>query len=260
MGKILPLCANCGQSVKRSDKKYCSKECYNLSRSINISKSDLLDIYITKNFSRKKTCEHFNCTLSYLNSKIKEFNIPSKNLGVDFTKSKFKSGKILSKTTKNCSNNLNRWIVQCECGKKFTTNSRKLNKLNKISCRICNNTIKRQDIILPVYIYTRIKTNAEKRNYSWEISREDLEFLLIKQNFKCALSGVDIIIATKATNDKRGQTTISLDRKDSSIGYTIDNIQWVHKRINLMKNKFPDKEFLEWCSIISDYQTSIKSS
>lgn len=45
--------------------------------------------------------------------------------------------------------------------------------------------------------------------------------------------------------------TASLDRIDSSRGYEIDNIQWVHKDVNKMKMGLSQNEFIDICKIIS---------
>jgi hypothetical protein len=42
-----------------------------------------------------------------------------------------------------------------------------------------------------------------------------------------------------------------MDRKDSSFGYTKDNIQWVHKHINLIKSALEESLFYDMCSVIS---------
>jgi hypothetical protein len=47
------------------------------------------------------------------------------------------------------------------------------------------------------------------------------------------------------------KVTASLDRIDSSKGYVEGNVQWVHKRINIMKNDLSDSEFIEWCRVVS---------
>ena len=50
--------------------------------------------------------------------------------------------------------------------------------------------------------------------------------------------------------------TASLDRIDSSRGYVIDNIQWVHKDINWLKNDWSQKEFIELCSRVANHNHS----
>ena len=62
------------------------------------------------------------------------------------------------------------------------------------------------------------------------ISIQEAWEIYIKQDRKCALSGVPIVFTTN--NDKYWIQTASPDRIDSSLHYTEDNFQWVHKRIN----------------------------
>ena len=44
---------------------------------------------------------------------------------------------------------------------------------------------------------------------------------------------------------------LSIDRKDSSKGYTIDNIQLVGAIINIIKNDIDEKDFLLFVSTIA---------
>jgi hypothetical protein len=68
------------------------------------------------------------------------------------------------------------------------------------------------------------------------------------------------IIELKFNSRKRlYDGTASLDRIDSSKGYTLGNIQWVHKWVNLMKQDMTDQEFIEWCKTITNFNTSKKS-
>lgn len=77
--------------------------------------------------------------------------------------------------------------------------------------------------------------------------------LYIKQNKKCAISGMDIAFARNMKLVEQGYTTASIDRKNSNIGYTEDNVQWVHKDINLMKQKMTNEKLLKYCKIIVEY-------
>ena len=43
------------------------------------------------------------------------------------------------------------------------------------------------------------------------------------------------------------KTTASLDRIDSRKGYTIDNVHWVLKAVNIMKNTYPLSFFVAIC-------------
>jgi hypothetical protein len=74
--------------------------------------------------------------------------------------------------------------------------------------------------------------------------------LFNKQNGKCALSGIDLKFCQSIREIK--DTTASLDRIDSNKGYTIDNVQWVHKTANLMKQGLDMNEFKYWIKMIGD--------
>ena len=96
--------------------------------------------------------------------------------------------------------------------------------------------------------------HAEARDLPFEISNQDAWDQFLKQNSKCALTGLAL-----SMNDGRNPVTdsiirnASLDRIDSSKGYTRDNIQWVHKDINKMKMDFPEDRFRELCRLVSEH-------
>ena len=75
--------------------------------------------------------------------------------------------------------------------------------------------------------------------------------ILIQQNYKCSLSGVDLFFHKKGRKN-RSTGTISLDRIDSSKGYIKGNVQWVHKTINKIKLKLSNSEFKYWCKLVAE--------
>lgn len=102
-----------------------------------------------------------------------------------------------------------------------------------------------------------IKNGAIGRNFSFEITIEDVWDLYEKQNRKCALSGVDIHFDVETPDWKGRKPTASLDRIDSNLGYTTDNIQWVHYDINYMKLDFTQKELIEWCKLVQKHNNGL---
>lgn len=64
-----------------------------------------------------------------------------------------------------------------------------------------------------------------------------------KQNGKCALSKINLPLNTLSYRD----LNLSLDRIDSNKGYIEGNVQWVDKRINMMKQSFTQDEFIKMC-------------
>jgi hypothetical protein len=109
--------------------------------------------------------------------------------------------------------------------------------------------------------WRRIQQGASSRNLELNITIEDAWNVYLKQNGKCAISGVDIMlrgqeigISSKYVHEK---TTASLDRIDSSKGYTIDNIQWIHKDLNQMKSDRTMETFLYWIKTIYENKFGI---
>lgn len=93
------------------------------------------------------------------------------------------------------------------------------------------------------------RNGAKLRGLSFNITLKQVWDLFEAQSGTCALTGVSIDFRSAPG----GETTASLDRIDSSKGYTIDNVQWVHKDINKMKQAFSESRFLELCQAVVDH-------
>ena len=106
-------------------------------------------------------------------------------------------------------------------------------------------------------IYKDMYHNAEKRakKLNIELTVEDIHELYEKQNGFCAISGLNLTHETYAYKDKEhiiNRLNISIDRINSNLGYTKDNIQLVAAIVNRMKTDLPDPEFIKICSIITE--------
>ena len=89
--------------------------------------------------------------------------------------------------------------------------------------------------------------NGRRKPKELTLTIQEAWELFLQQDRKCALSGTSLQFP-KRSKDK--SCTASLDRIDSSKGYVLDNVQWVHKDINIMKNKFDNQYFIQMCSLI----------
>jgi len=99
-----------------------------------------------------------------------------------------------------------------------------------------------------------VKNGANSRNLEFNITIKYAWDLFLKQDKKCALSDLDIEFEPNCVHNKkidnRRKRTASLDRIDSSKGYVEGNVQWVHKDVNLMKNRFNEDYFIKICKLI----------
>jgi len=91
-----------------------------------------------------------------------------------------------------------------------------------------------------------IKKRAKRRGYEINITIQYAWELYLKQNKKCALTGLPIEFS-----NKNKENSVSLDRIDSKKGYIKGNIQWVHKDINIMKNIYDQDYFISICKLIT---------
>jgi hypothetical protein len=91
------------------------------------------------------------------------------------------------------------------------------------------------------YLWTRTKANANTRKIEFNITPEYAWRIWIEQDGKCALTG-DILNLKSIY-----EITASLDRINSNQGYIEGNIQWLHKDVNIAKNRMNNEEFIKLC-------------
>ena len=97
--------------------------------------------------------------------------------------------------------------------------------------------------------FNKFKTGAETRGLSWQLSIDDVADLVEDQDFKCALTGWAIEFPESGSPQK---APASLDRIDSKLGYTKDNVQLVTRTVNMMKQRYSQQEFISVCKAVSD--------
>jgi hypothetical protein len=88
---------------------------------------------------------------------------------------------------------------------------------------------------------------AKEKNMEYNLTPDFIYNLYLKQNKKCALTNKQLTFINKKG---RIPTNLSIDRIDSSKGYTEDNVQLVCSVVNLMKLDLEINEFKEWCQLI----------
>ena len=133
---------------------------------------------------------------------------------------------------------------------KIIKNTRKGN-IHRYVCKICNkevdsvktpSTCKHSVLYNINSVWTNVLRSAlgiksGRKRLDIDINSKYIEKLFLKQDGKCALSGLDIKLGLNA----------SLDRIDSSKGYIKGNVQWLHKDVNILKGSLNEEYFLEVC-------------
>lgn len=93
--------------------------------------------------------------------------------------------------------------------------------------------------------------NRERKPKELTLTIQEAWDLFLQQDRKCALTGIELTFPSR-WKDK--SWTSSLDRINSSQGYIPGNVQWVHKDVNIIKNKYDQDYFIEICQKIINFQ------
>lgn len=93
------------------------------------------------------------------------------------------------------------------------------------------------------------RAGAYARSIVFAVDKDDLVGMFLEQNGKCALSGIEMNFKDKGAS-ARGRKALlqpSVDRIDSNMNYTLDNIQIVAMAVNLMKGDLRQENFISLC-------------
>lgn len=124
--------------------------------------------------------------------------------------------------------------------------------------KLVENNTRYIDTRIPNFIISRSQRNSIKRDgkkSEYNLDIKFLEDLFDDQGGLCALSGFPIILSHNVK-----ENTASLDRIDSNRGYIKGNVQWVHKKVNLIKNILSDKDLYKFCWGITNHRPDLADS
>lgn len=176
-------------------------------------------------------------------------------------KKKYGSWKVLRHLESRAGHGEAMYQCRCACGTEKAVSGYNLKEGKSLSCGTCQvpeGEMHRQwqghGDISGDYWYQiwRGSTRAKGRRYNVEfaITIEYAWDLFLKQGRRCAMTGWPLTMSKK-----QQARTSSLDRIDSKKGYVEGNVQWVHKEVNMMKNKIPVARFVELCKAVATHTT-----
>lgn len=111
-------------------------------------------------------------------------------------------------------------------------------KHSQLSCRFCLNERTKKFLYNNLFNKWIFSTKRKNKN---KLTVKILAELYLRQGGMCALSGLPL-----------HENVMSLDRIDSSKGYSKNNIQWLHLMVNRMKSNFVQSEFIDMCKLIAN--------
>lgn len=155
-----------------------------------------------------------------------------------------------------------RWTCKCDCGKIVKRLSGNVYSGKTTSCGCTRKPRDYKPVNFEGFgelsgkYYNRLRSQTRRTSCKdFNVTIEYLWNLFLQQNKRCSLSGVEIKFGRDQRQYKNEQTA-SLDRIDSSKGYVVGNVQWVHKDINYMKRHYPQNYFINTCKLIAKTQES----
>lgn len=148
------------------------------------------------------------------------------------------------------------WICKCECGNTRIVRCTHLTGGSVKSCGCLSKKTKSNHPRWKGYneisrrTWNSILNSAQRRSIDVTITIEEAWNIFIKQNEQCALTGLPLKFASR---DNKWDGTASLDRIDSDKPYSRENVQWVHKDVNLMKHTLTTQKLIEYSKLIYFY-------
>lgn len=151
------------------------------------------------------------------------------------------------------------WECICECGNLSYPTTSNLTRING-GTKSCGCLWRKRgksnchwtgyEDISGRYWYS-IQANARNRKIDFNVTIEYIWDLYLKQNKRCALTGLPINVIYSGMKRNACLVSASLDRIDSSKGYIVGNVHWIHKKINQIKMDLSVDDFLHLCNIIA---------
>lgn len=156
----------------------------------------------------------------------------------------------------NTKTNRKLWKCQCECGQFCIVSGFDLMRNHTKSCG-CLSTYTGGKYISGKQ-FASLRGQAKRRKIEFTITLIYIEKIFEQQNKLCKYTKIPIYFDSTRKNgikingkNKILAGTASIDRKDSKKGYVEDNIQIVHKDVNLAKHIKSDEEFIKMCHLIA---------
>jgi len=133
------------------------------------------------------------------------------------------------------------------CGSEFLTTAEKVVTGHTKSCGCVSIGSRKGSKYFSGNFLDRCKRGAKMRSIDWRVKKSELDSIIKRQSFQCALTGRDLIYGYESLPNY----TASLDRVDSKGCYTASNIQILHKDVNMAKQSLAQEEFINLCIEVS---------
>jgi len=168
---------------------------------------------------------------------------------IDLTNKRFGRWSVIKRTYPNTNDGKAKWLCKCDCGTMRTVSGHnlKLGISNSCGCLNRENLNKANRLS---YGLANMHTLILK--YKWGAKKRGLEYTLTEEQFKELTSGNCYYCGEKPSKTIKAKGSYGeyryngIDRKDSNLGYTLENTVSCCKTCNFRKRITGFQEFKEW--------------
>jgi hypothetical protein len=224
-------------------------------KNINISK-EFLENELLK-YNTKDIAKKLDITVQSINYHIKKHNI-IRPVRTKLINRKFNKLYVIERVYKD---GVRYMKCKCDCGNICFINPNSLyNNSPIVSCG-CVSKSKRKYFGfggIPDEAVKRVRDSARKRDLEYSITPEYMWEIFQKQNGRCVYTGYMLYFRHFDEFNGPQEQTASLDRIDSSLGYVVENVQWIYKNLQFMKSNMNESNFLQLISDIYANKIELK--
>lgn len=158
------------------------------------------------------------------------------------------------------------WNCICDCGESCQSMGKYLRQGKKQSCGCLQRESSRQNAIAMVasnnlppgvaafnLLFASYRCSAEARAIDFNLSKDSFRDLTRGYCFYCGKEPATMYAADLPNG---GYEYNGVDRKDSNVGYVLDNCVSCCKACNWMKNVSSVEDYISQCAAVTDYQRS----
>lgn len=98
--------------------------------------------------------------------------------------------------------------------------------------------------------FTKQRSGAKERKLQWDLTKEQVH-KMIKETTHCQVSGRKVMLEVGHPDGA------SIDRIDSTRGYTIDNVQITSQLINKARGEMTVDEFVKMCRDVVEFHDAV---
>ena len=171
---------------------------------------------------------------------------------IDLTGQRFGHWLVLERASRRNNQGEILWHCVCDCGNHVDAAGVDLRRGRSRQCRACQGKQYRLPAGEAAFrkLWRDYKNRALLHSLEWNVTQDQFRELSQQLCFYCGGAPAQL-----ASRPESGSTFTynGLDRRDNSLGYTLENVVPCCKHCNLAKNTMSVEEFREWARRLCDH-------